>query len=163
MIKTSVREEQNDSPSPRIVTSSHLVSAKCKEMSEAEFGLVIAGNAYSRWMVRCMASAGVRDMAVVDVLVLHHVHHLNSEKRLGDICFVLNVEDTHVVSYALKKLVALKLVKNVKRGKEVFYSMTAKGIQVCNRCYEIREVCLRLGFKGNNTEKILHDSATLLP
>ena len=54
-------------------------------------------------------------------------------------------------------------MKNVKRGKEVFYSMTAKGIQVCTRCYEIREACLMPGFKGSDAEKkILHDSAALL-
>ena len=41
-----------------IVSSSHLVSAKSVELSELEFGLIVAWNAFSRWAVRCMAAAG---------------------------------------------------------------------------------------------------------
>ena len=59
----------------RIVSSLHLVSQKSPELSEFEFGLIIANNAFSRWMVRCISAAGVKDMAPVDVLVLHHVNH----------------------------------------------------------------------------------------
>jgi hypothetical protein len=74
-----------------------------------------------------MAAAGVKDMTPIDVLVLHHVAHRDTEKRLADICFVLNVEDTHVVSYSLRKLAGLGLVQSAKRGKEAFFSVTAAG------------------------------------
>jgi predicted MarR family transcription regulator len=84
------------------VSSSHLVSVRSPELSEFEFGLNTAYNAYSRWVVRCMGAAGVRDLTFLDVLVLHHVNHRGRAKRLADICFVLNVEDTHLVTYALK-------------------------------------------------------------
>ncbi len=40
-----------------------------------------------------------KDMTAVNVLVLHHTNHRGTEKRLADICFVLNIGDTHVVSY----------------------------------------------------------------
>ncbi len=93
-----------------IVSSSHLVSVRSPELSEFEFGLNTAYNAYSRWVVRCMGAAGVRDLTFLDVLVLHHVNHRGRPKRLADICFVLNVEDTHLVTYALKKLQGLGLV-----------------------------------------------------
>ena len=76
----------------RIVSSSHLVSEKSPELSEFEFGLIIAGHAFDRWMIRCMAAAGVKDMTPTDVLVLHHVNHRGTEKRTADICFVLNIE-----------------------------------------------------------------------
>ena len=114
----------------RIVSSSHLVSEKSPELSEFEFGLIIAGHAFDRWMIRCMAAAGYKDMTPTDVLVLHHVNHREREKRLADVCFVLNIEDTHVVSYSLKKLAAAGLVEGRKRGKEVFFSTTAKGAAV---------------------------------
>ena len=42
-----------------IVSSSHLVSPRSVEASEFEFGMIVAWNAFSRWMVRCMAAAGV--------------------------------------------------------------------------------------------------------
>ena len=87
-----------------IVSSAHLVSEHSAEMSEFEFGLIVAGNAFHRWVVHCMSAAGLRDLTPLDVLVLHHVTHRARDKRLADICFIMNIEDTHLVNYALKKL-----------------------------------------------------------
>lgn len=150
-------------PGQQIVSSVHLVSEKAPELSEFEFGLIIASHAFSRWTVRCMAGAGVKDMTAVDVLVLHHVNHRNNEKRLGDICFVLNIEDTHVVSYSLKKLSGMGFVKSEKRGKEAFFSTTAKGREICERYRTVREMCLMPGFSGLEDEnRRLADLAKLL-
>lgn len=144
--------QREPSAGRRIVSSSHLVSPKVPELSEFEFGLIIAAHAFERWMVRCMAAAGMKDMTPVDVSVLHHVHHQDSEKRLADICFVLNIEDTHVVSYSLKKLKAMGLVKHARRGKEVFFSTTEAGKALCLRYREVREACLLPGFSGSGEE-----------
>ena len=147
----------------RIVSSLHLVSQKSPELSEFEFGLIIANNAFSRWMVRCISAAGVKDMAPVDVLVLHHVNHRDHEKRLSDICFVLNMEDTHVVGYSVKKLMRMGLVTSAKRGKEVYYSTSEKGAKLCMRYREVREACLMPGFSGEQEENSrLGDLARLL-
>ncbi len=158
------RKRTTDIPAPaptslaeaaqRIVSSSHLVSEKSPELSEFEFGLIIAGHAFDRWMIRCMAAAGYKDMTPTDVLVLHHVNHRGREKRLADVCFVLNIEDTHVVSYSLKKLVAAGLVSGNKRGKEVFFSTTPKGEALCLRYREVREACLLPGFSGAEEENL---------
>ena len=91
-------------------------------------------------------------MTPVDVLVLHHINHRNSEKRLADICFVLNIEDTHVVSYSIKKLLGMSLLTNTKRGKEVFYATSAAGIALCERYRQVREECLLPVFLGQETE-----------
>ncbi|WP_088279931.1 winged helix DNA-binding protein [Ideonella sp. A 288] len=150
-------------PGHRIVTSQHLVSPRSPELSEVEFGLAIVFNAYSRWMVRCMAAAGFADTAPLDVLVLHHVNSQDQEKKLADICFVLNVEDTHVVSYALKKLVGMGLIEGAKRGKEVFFHTTERGRQACERYRQVRETCLMPGFAGTEGENArLGDTAALL-
>lgn len=125
-----------------IVSSSHLVSPKSVELSEFEFGLIVAWNAFSRWAVRCMAAAGCPDLTITDVLVLHHIAHRARHKKLADICFVLNVEDTHVVAYSLKKLVAAGLASTDKVGKEVFYSPSAQGEAFVRRYREVREQCL---------------------
>jgi predicted MarR family transcription regulator len=147
----------------RIVTSLHLVSPKSPELSELEFGLAIAGHAYSRWLIRCMAAAGFADIAALDVLVLHHVNNQDHEKKLADICFVLNVEDTHVVSYSLKKLAAMGLVEGTKRGKEVFFRTSERGREACERYRQVRETCLMPGFVGSESENgRLGDSASLL-
>lgn len=138
-----------NSPPPRgkragsgIVSSSHLVSPRSSELSEFEFGLIVATNAFSRWVVRCMAAAGCPDLTSTDVLLLHHVNHRARNKKLADICFVLNYEDTHVVAYSLKKLVAAGLAQTEKIGKEVFYSPTVKGEACVEKYREVREQCL---------------------
>ncbi len=138
---------------PRLfVSSSHLVSAKSRELSEFEFGLIIAGNAFNRWVVRCMAAAGLKELDTLEVLLLHHVNHRAREKRLSDIAFMLNIEDTHVVAYALKKLVSMELVKTEKRGKEVLFSTTARGQAHIQRYREVREACLVASVSGEVTE-----------
>jgi len=133
----------------RIVSSQHLVSPKSPELSEFEFGMIIAWHAFARWMMRCMTAAGVKDMTPIDVLVLHHVAHRDLEKRLADICFVLNVEDTHVVSYSLRKLAGLGLVQSARQGKESFFSVTEKGREICLAYRDVREACLMPGFTGS--------------
>lgn len=139
-----------------IVSSAHLASGNAMELSELEFGLIVAGNAFNRWMVRCMNAAGLPELSPLDVLVLHSVNHRNRAKKTADICLVLNVEDSHTVTYALKKLLKHGVVVSDKRGKETYYSVTEEGMTVCRRYREIREECLvdslrSLGFSGADT------------
>ncbi|BBU28684.1 hypothetical protein BTHE68_24180 [Burkholderia sp. THE68] len=126
----------------KIVSSEHLVSEASAELSEFEYGLIMAGNAFNRWMVRCMSAAGAKDMTAVEVSLLHHVSHRDRKKKLADICFVLNIEDTHVATYALKKLVARGYVQSEKIGKEVFFAATPAGRELCGKYRDVREACL---------------------
>lgn len=135
-----------------IVSSSHLASGRSAELSEFEFGLIIASNAFNRWAVRCMSASGMKDMTINDVLVLHHINHRAREKKLADIAFILNIEDTHIVNYSLKKLHALGLVKTERRGKEVLYSTNDAGRRLCARYFETREQVLVSGLAGDGTE-----------
>jgi predicted MarR family transcription regulator len=138
---------------PRLfVSSSHLVSPKSQQLSEFEFGLFISGNAFNRWVVRCMAAAGLKDLTTLDVLLLHHVNHRAREKKLADVSFMMNIEDTHVVSYSLRKLVGLGLVGTAKRGKEVVYFTTQKGQDQISRYREVREACLVAALSKDGTD-----------
>jgi predicted MarR family transcription regulator len=125
-----------------IVSSAHLASEKLTALSEFEFALMMSGNAFARWIVRCMAAAGQPDLAALDVMVLHSVNHRDRPKRLADLCLVLNVEDSHTVNYGLKKMVRLGLVSGERRGKEIFYSTTARGRALCMEYRKIREELL---------------------
>jgi predicted MarR family transcription regulator len=135
-----------------IVSSAHLASGQSAELSEFEFGLIISSNAFNRWAVRCMSAAGMKDMTITDVLVLHHINHRAREKKLADIAFILNIEDTHIVNYSLKKLHGLGLVKTERRGKEVLYSTNEVGQALCKKYFEIREHVLVSGLAGDGTE-----------
>lgn len=139
---TSIPKMATQVESARIVSSAHLVSPKSSEMSEFEFGLIIAGNAFHRWIAHCMSAAGLKDLTPLDVLVLHHVTHRARDKRLADICFIMNVEDTHLINYSLKKLQNLSVVISNKSGKDVTYASTELGRQHVERYREIRESCL---------------------
>ncbi|MBP1848826.1 winged helix DNA-binding protein [Rhizobium halophytocola] len=125
-----------------IVSSGHLASGALPALSEVEFGMIMLSHAFNRWMVRCMAAAGVPDLSPLDILVLHNINHRNKPKTLADICLVLNIEDTHTVSYALKKLEREKLIESGRRGKEKLVLVTDKGREICASYAEIREELL---------------------
>jgi predicted MarR family transcription regulator len=122
-----------------IVSSAHLAAGASPGLSEVEFGLILASHAFERWMIRCMAAAGVPDLSPVEVLVLHSVRHRERPKKLADICLVLGIEDTHVVSYAIKKLTLAGLVSSKLAGKEKVVTATKAGADACQRYHQIRE------------------------
>jgi predicted MarR family transcription regulator len=125
-----------------IVSSGHLASGAMPALSEFEFALSMTVHAFHRWMVRCMAAAGVPDLSPLDVLVLHNVNHRAKPKRLADICLVLNIEDTHIVNYSLRKLERLKLLQGGRKGKEKTVTATPAGEDACKRYAQIREQLL---------------------
>ena len=120
-------------------------------MSEFEFGLIVAGNAFNRWIVHCMSATGLSDLTPLDVLVLHHVSHRARDKRLSDICLIMNIEDTHLINYSLKKLQGLGVVASRKNGKEVTYASTELGNQYVQRYRDIRESCLIDALKADDS------------
>ena len=125
----------------RIVSSRHLAEGKGWETSEIEYGMIIAYNAFSRWMTRCMSAAGNTDLTPLEILVLHNTNHRGRDKRLADICFLLNIEDTHTVNYALRKLMKMELLTSEKRGKEVFYRTSQAGADLCDAYRDVRDRC----------------------
>jgi predicted MarR family transcription regulator len=122
-----------------VVSSAHLARSSLPALSEVEFALTMANHAFQRWMVRCMTAAGLPGLSPLEVLIVHLVNHRERAKTLADICLVLNVEDTHLANYAIKKLAAQGLVKTARKGKEKTVAITPKGTQLCTRYGEIRE------------------------
>lgn len=141
MSSRKASEHRTEKPRP-IVSSAHLASSRLGGLSEIEFAVTMVHNAYSRWMVRCMRASGADDFGPLDILVLHHVNHRERPKKLSDLCLVLNVEDTHVVNYALKKLKRAGLVAGEKNSKEILWSTTRRGRELCERYRATREQCL---------------------
>ena len=155
--------QRENTPHRPIVSSRHLATENGWQLSEFEYGLIIANNAFNKWMVRCMAAAGCQDFNPLDVMVLHNINHRSRKKRLVDICFMLNIEDTHTVNYAIKKLVKLKLIAGNKQGKEIFYTTTERGHQLCDDYRQVREECLLDAMKmWNMDESDLSSKAAFL-
>lgn len=141
----------DDFPGP-VVSSAHLASGSFPEISEVEFGLTIANNAFHRWMVRCMTTAGYAELSPLEILVLHTVYHRNKPKKLADICLVLHIEDTHTVNYAVRKLKAAGLVTDGRLGKEKTVQVTDLGAQACRDYRNVREGLLLKALKSLELE-----------
>jgi predicted MarR family transcription regulator len=153
----------NFTPKRRIVSSRHLADGEGWEASEVEYGMIIAYNAFSRWMTRCMSAAGNTDLTPLEILVLHNTNHRGRDKRLTDICFLLNIEDTHTVNYALRKLLKMELLSTEKRGKEVFYRTSETGEKLCDAYREVREQCFLDGLSTTDmTGEEMRDIAAKL-
>ena len=73
---------------------------------------------------------------------LHTVNHRGRAKRLADICLVLSIEETHLVSYGVKKLQSAGLVTSGRAGKEKTVVITEKGREICTKYREIRDKLL---------------------
>jgi predicted MarR family transcription regulator len=119
-----------------------VASAQSRELSEFEFSLIILMFGFQRWVVNCMEASRFRGLSALDVLVLHAVNHRARGRRMSEICMVLNVDDTHLVAYALKKLVAAGLVHVAAQGRERHYETTAPGDQACMEYRRVRETFL---------------------
>ena len=145
-----------------IVSSAHLAGGSSPALSELEFSLTLAQNAFERWIVRCAAAAGVQ-LAPLEVLILHTVRHRDRPKRFMDIMLVLHIEDTHVANYAVGKLQAAGLVRSHRVGKEKLIEATKAGITFCDAHREIRERLLVESVKADSvTEEGLSQTTARL-
>lgn len=86
-----------------------------------------------------MAAADVRGLNSLDILVLHAVNHRARGRKQTEICMVLNIEDSHLVAYALKKLVAADMVQSTAEGRERHFETTPKGSEACLGYRRVRE------------------------
>ena len=81
----------------------------------------------------------------------------------GALGLPLNIEDSHTVTYALRKLVKLELLSAEKRGKEVFYKTTDQGRALCTKYRDVRAQCLleSLPHTGLNGDELRDIAASL--
>ncbi len=121
-----------------IVSSAHLADGAAPALSELEFSLTLAAAAYQRWMTRCAAAAGLA-LVPIEVLILHTVRHRDRPKRIADIALVLDIEDTHLVTYAVRKLEKAGLIDTRREGKEKLLVVTQAGRDFCAGYRDIRE------------------------
>lgn len=146
-----------------IVSSAHLAEGGSPAMSEVEYGLILASHAFSRWMVRCMAAAGLLGLSPIEILILHSIRHRDREKKLADICLVLDIEDTHIATYAIRKLEKAGLLTTGKAAKEKTVKITAKGAEACAHYAQIRErLLVDSTANARPSEETLSELAALL-
>lgn len=141
--------------------SARALQPKPSDLGDFELSMVNAMHVLQRWIVCCTEVMGLKDLGLVDVLVLQHVNHRAHCRRLADICFALNIEDAHIVAYSLRKLIAMQVIRSDKQGKEVGYSTTPLGRECLARYGAAREHCLLdglsiLGIHYAASEELAH-------
>ena len=136
-----VKEPLADKLQRPVVSSAHL-AGKLPALSEMEFGLILALRAFDRWIVRCMSAAGMPNLSQIEILILHIVRHRDRAKRFADIALILDIEETHVIAYALRKLEMAGLVSTRREGKEKLVLATKAGIDLCTSYATVREQLL---------------------
>jgi len=145
-----------------ILSSAHLGGKDAQELSEFEYGLTMVNNAFQRWMQSCCAACDKHNLSALDNMVLHNIYHRERAKRITDVSFTLNLDDTHNVSYSVRKLVKSNMVKHEKRGKETYYSVTCEGKEFCLEYARIREKCLVQAFDYLSIDDSLGEVAKLM-
>jgi len=146
-----------------IVSSAHLAEGGSPGLSEVEYGLILASHAFDRWIVRCMAAAGFPGLSPMEIMILHSIRHRDREKKLADICLVLDIEDTHVVTYAIRKLEAAKLLATGRTGKEKTVKITERGSEACKTYAEVRKhLLVDPTANARPSEQTLSETAAIL-
>lgn len=107
-------------------------------LSEYEFAQITFSFGFHRWVEKCMEATGLRGLTSLDTLVLHAVNKRARGRRIAEISMVLNVDDTHLIAYSLKKLVSAELVRIVKDGRESRYEPTEAGDNACDAYRAVR-------------------------
>ena len=146
-----------------IVSSAHLAAGGSPALSETEFGLILAIQAFERWIVRCMAASGMPNLAPLEVLILHIVRHRDRPKSHADISLILDIEEPHIISYAVKKLQAAGLIATHRDKKERMVKATQRGVEMCTRYATIREQLLVKPLRSSGPpEDVLSDVGEVL-
>lgn len=111
-------------------------------LSEFEFALIVAMNGFNDWVAHCASAAGGRGLSALDMLVLHAINLRARDRRLSEVCMVLNVEDSHIIAYSLKKLVEYGYAQNQPSGRERTYCPTPEGDALCESYLDMRRKAL---------------------
>ena len=141
-MKSRSKQANPAKPAPNHASTAEHLAEDFRELSELEYALTLVSSAYQRWMVRCMTTAGMPQLSAMEILILHFVRSHNKPKTFVDIMLVRDIDETHLVTYAVRKLERLNLVSTKRAGKEKLVAITPTGIQLCAKYKEIRKALL---------------------
>jgi predicted MarR family transcription regulator len=100
-----------------------------QKLSELELALTVLWNSVRRWISQRTKESVIAGLSDLDIFLLHLLVYRGRRLRGIDLAFALSIDDMHLVSYSLKKLVRLDAITSTRVGKEVFYTAAKKGKQ----------------------------------
>lgn len=125
-----------DSPDTRLAAS------ELGAITRFEQNLQVLGNAFEQWVKRCGGKSGLATFSSTEIAILHRIGRADTPKRIADLCFALKIEDTHIVTYAVKKLAKAGLVTSTKSGKDTYFQATATGAERIGAYAENKQINL---------------------
>jgi predicted MarR family transcription regulator len=117
----------------------NLPSPDAQRLSKFEYDLITVMFGFFRWIETCMNAADVIGLNSLDILILHALNRRPKGQRLSEIGLVMNIDDTHLVAYSLKKLMNAGLVEASRMGRERIFVTTAEGDAACANYHQVRE------------------------
>src|SRR6478752_8090337 len=82
-----------------------------QRLSTFEYDLITVMFVFFRLIETCMNASDVIGLNSLDILILHALNRRPKGQRLSEIGVVMNIDDTHLIAYSLKKLMNAKLVE----------------------------------------------------
>lgn len=122
----AVRALETKGP-PTLATEDKKTKSESELLSELEIALTVLWNSVRRWMMQRSKGGSIAGLSDLDVFLLHLLVYRDRPLRAIDLSFALSVDDMHLVTYSLKKLVRLGTITSKRVGKEVFYTAAEKG------------------------------------
>ncbi|WP_349961742.1 winged helix DNA-binding protein [Rhizobium sp. ZPR3] len=113
------------------------------ELTELEFALMRAFEAFGRWQTECLASVTGLAASGPENAMLHIIRMHDRPKSIKDLARLANREDIPNMQYSLRKLVGAGLVERKGSGRSgVTYSVTEKGRDVTDQYAAVRAALL---------------------
>jgi predicted MarR family transcription regulator len=110
-----------------------------QRLSTFEYDLITVMFGFFRWIETCMNASDVIGLNSLDILILHALNRRPRGQRLSEIGVVMNIDDTHLIAYSLKKLMNASLVDARRIGRERIFVTTDKGDTACADYHRVRE------------------------
>ncbi len=141
-----------------LARTSHEIS-----VTELEFALMRAHEAFARWQSECMTVASGFPVGGSENAILHVVRLHDRPKSVRDIARLTNRDDIANLQYALRKLVKLGLIEQSGGRANSVYAITASGRKASDAYSELRGELLT-SYTGGipNFENDLNETARTL-
>lgn len=113
-------------------------------LTDFEWALWRVSSAFLRWQSDCASGLAGTALSGHETAILHTIKYLDRPKGLSEISRLLGRDDTANVQYAIKKLLALKLIERVsgRSRKETIYTVSTKGMALTQDYRRLRRELL---------------------
>lgn len=165
MVEKSADPTRESDPANPPDTTWHLADDPlAKRMTELEYALMRAAEAFARWQSECLANSTDLSATGAENALLHIVRMNDRPKSAKELARLTNRQDMPNIQYGLRKLVKAGLIERSGSARGgITYSATEEGRRVTDLYAEVRRTfLLKLLPRLENPEESLRSAASTL-